>query len=439
MSSAVDLERPGGAPSVLRAVLGVLSVVVFAGSTAAGAPGEEPTAAEPVTAIVGGLVLPVAGPPVLRGTVIVRGAKIEAVGAELPVPDGAIVVDATGKHVAPGFVAVSASGIGIESGQGKVSSRLDPYALDLRLALAAGITTANVEAGSGGSFFFRGGPDGAPQGASAVVKLTHGDLKAMLVKEPGLNSLSLPSRQVELNLFNLREGFRKAAEHLKKVEEAEKAKKEAPKLPPEIARYVTVLKNERPTVVSARTPEEIRDILRLQGEFPFDLVISRPERGYPLARELAAKGVPVLLKARGEEFDFDLSSPVVDEDGLVPVRRPAAFAEAGVEVSIITGQTGVSLMGLAGRDILALPLEAAYAVRGGMSEAQALEAITINPARILGIDDRVGTLEPGKDADILILSRHPLDYRSYVLKAYVNGKLYYEREKSRLYRDVPLQ
>ena len=73
-----------------------------------------------------------------------------------------------------------------------------------------------------------------------------------------------------------------------------------------------------------------------------------------------------------------------------------------------------------------------------MNPEEALKAITLNPARILGVDDRLGSLEKGKDADLLILSGHPLDYRSFVLKAFINGKLYYDREKSRIFREVPL-
>ena len=73
-----------------------------------------------------------------------------------------------------------------------------------------------------------------------------------------------------------------------------------------------------------------------------------------------------------------------------------------------------------------------------MSNEDALKAITLNPARTLRVDDRLGSLEKGKDADLLILSGHPLDYRSFVLKAFINGKLYYDREKSRIYREIPL-
>ena len=93
----------------------------------------------------------------------------------------------------------------------------------------------------------------------------------------------------------------------------------------------------------------------------------------------------------------------------------------------------ISLGGLAGRDLTSLPLEAAFCVRGGADERTALEAMTIVPARMMGLDDRIGSIEKGKDADILILNGNPLDYRTYVEQAIVAGKVSYERNKDRVY------
>ena len=397
-----------------------------------------PRPPEAVTAIVNATVLPVSGPTIRRGTVIIRGAKIDAVASELPPPSGAAVVDAGGKYVTPGLVAIEASGIGVGGTDGNIADSLDPYQLALRVALASGITTANVIETPFFGFF--GDETTAISGASsAILKLTHGDLASMLLREPGLNYFAVPTRQVELNLFRMRESFRKASEHLKALKEAEAKKAQPPRAPPELGPYITILENQRPTVVAATTPEQILDVLEIREKYPFDVVISRPDEGYPLARDLALKGIPVLLKARGADFNFDLTRPILDEQGLIPIRLPSAFAEVGVNVSILPYRRGVSLDGLAGRDLTSLNLEAAFAVKGGLDEARALEAITLNPARVLKIADRVGSLEKGKDADVLIWSRHPLDFRAFVEKAYINGKLYYEREKSPLFREIPLR
>jgi hypothetical protein len=236
------------------------------------APVLPPRKPEPLTAIVNATVFPVTAPPIHRGAVILRGKKIDAVGAELAAPAGADVVDAAGKYVTPGLVAVEASGIGVGAVEGNIADGLDPYQLALRVALSAGVTTANV-IDIPFSGFFGGEIEMLSGASSAVIKLTHGDLASMLVREPGLNYFAVPTRQVELNLFRMRESFRKASDHLKAVKEAEAKKAQAPRPAPELAPYITILENARPTVVSARTAEQVLDILEIHARYPFDLVL----------------------------------------------------------------------------------------------------------------------------------------------------------------------
>jgi hypothetical protein len=404
---------------------------------ASSSPAQAPPAPEPVVAVVGATVFPVSTPRIRRGTVIWRGSKIEAVGAELEPPAGAEVHRGEGLYVTPGFVSIVAAGVGLERPQGSIEHSLDPYDLRLRMALAEGITTVQLAGSSAPGGFARS--QAVPQGTlSAVVKLAHGDLEAMLVREPAFNYLSLPSRQKELNLFLLRERFRQAAEHIAQVKEAEAKKARAPALRPELAIYVTILKNEQPTVISTSSPLEVELALALQAEHGFDLVLSEPREAWSLAPKLAARRIPVLVRARGPDFNFSFDELVPGEGGMIPIRLPQAFAGAGVEVAILPYRDAIPLSGLAGRDLTSLALDAAYAVRGGMSEEEALQAITLNPARILRVAERIGSLEKGKDADLLILSGHPLDYRTQVLKVFINGKLYYDRASSRLYRHIPL-
>jgi hypothetical protein len=397
---------------------------------------EKPAAPGQLQAIVGGWVYPVSGPPILRGVVLFRDGKIVEVGSEIPVPAGAEVIHAEGKYVTPGFVAMEASRIGASGAPGRVEDGLDPYQREMRIALAAGITTAHVvESGFGGFFGFE---SPMPFGSTtALIKTTAGDLQGMLLKEPAAGYFSF--QRSPLALFQMREGFERAAQHLRRVEEAEKARAKPPDTSPEIERYARILRNQVPTIVVVDSPDEIRAILEVRRAHPFDLVLSGAGGGWVLAPQLAAEKVPVLTKARGRDFNFDFSSPAVPEDGVIPIRAPAVFAQAGVRVAILPYRRGVSIDGIAGRDLTALPLEAAYAVRGGLDEEAALRAITLEPARILRVADRVGSLEKGKDADILILSRHPLDYRSYVETAIINGKVYYQRSKSPLFREIPLR
>jgi hypothetical protein len=425
-------------PIRAAAVIGFAFVTLLAAVARAQVPILPPRPPERVVAVVNATVLTAAGPPIVRGTVICKGSKIEQVGAELSAPAGAEVIDARGGYVSPGLVAIEAAAVGVGGTDGNIADSLDPYQLSLRVALACGITTANVVDVPFPGFF--GEEVEAISGAgSAVIKLTQGDLEGMLVREPGLNYFAMPGRQVGLNLFRVRESFRKASEHLKALREAETKKTQPPRTPPELEPFVTILQNERPTVVTAGEEEEVNALLEIQREYPFDLILSRPDAAFGVARSLASRRVPVLLKARGADFSFDFTTPVVDEHGLIPIRRPSAFWELGVSVALLPYRRGVSLDGLAGRDLTAYHLEAAFAVRGGMSEENALEAITIVPARLLRIGDRVGSLERGKDADLLVWNRHPLDFRAFVEKAFINGKLYYEREKSTLFRGIPLK
>jgi len=398
----------------------------------------KPAATTPrVTVIVGATVLPVRGAPIRRGTVIWKDGKIVAVGPELAVPDGAEVIDGTGRYVCPGFVAVLTSSVGVSRTQGDVASSLDPYGQALRIVLSNGITTVQVYDQNFAGLF---GTEAALAAGSnsAVIKLTHGDLAGMLIREPALNYFSLPTRQLEVNYYELRDRFRRAKEFIAKRAQAREKKEKEPAMDRDLGPYVTVLENERPTVFSPRSNEEIETILDLRARYGFDVVLNEPNEAWQIAPRLAAARVPVLVKSRGRDFDFSSSGPTLEEGDMAPVRRPAAFARAGVDVTILPYRRGVDTGGIAGRDLSTLAMDAAFAVRGGLSENEALAAITIAPARVLRVDDRVGTLEAGKDADVLITSGHPLDYRSWVLQAFINGKLYYDRSSSRLYRRVPL-
>jgi len=402
--------------------------------------GETATDAEEksvVSAIVDATVLPVGRSMIRRGTVVWTDGKITAVGSEIEVPEGAKVRDGTGMYVCPGFVAVASSGIGVGRTQGNLKNSLDPFSLTLRIALANGVTTAQVIDQRFSGFF---GSEGAISSGSnsAIIKLTHGDLAGMLVREPALTYFSLPSRQLVLNYYNLRDRFRRAKEYIKQRDEAKAKKAKPPRMARELAIYVRILENENPTVFSPRNNQEVRKLLSLSEEYGFDVVLSQPDDAWEIATEIVSRGIPVLVKSRGRDFDFSTGGKVLEKGDMAPVRRPAAFAKAGVTVAVLPYKRGIDLGGLAGRDLSTLAMDAAFAVRGGMSEDEALEAITLTPAKVLGIDDRVGSLEAGKDADILILSGHPLDYRSFVLEAVINGKVYYERDKSRLYRRVPL-
>jgi hypothetical protein len=240
------------------------------------------------------------------------------------------------------------------------------------------------------------------------------------------------------SIYDLRDKFERASKYLRELDEAMKAKKKPPKMPRGLSNHVEVLRNKLPTFCTVYDLESIRTLLELRKDYPFQLVLTNMDEGWKMARELAGFDVPVMVKTRGPDFFFDLDAPVLGDKNMIPILRPATYAASGVRVAILPYRGGVSLDGLAGRDLTSLAFEAAFAVRGGLDEDLAFRGITLEPARMLKIDDRVGSLEVGKDADVLIWSGHPLHYRSFVKKAWINGKIYYEKEKSLLFKDVPL-
>ncbi len=389
---------------------------------------------EPVHAIVGGTVLPVSGPPIHRGTILFQKGKILAVGSEITVPDDAVVHKVDGFYVSPGFVAVEASVSNARGSGGGFEDSLDPYDRDLHIALANGITTMQVVQSFFFGFFRGGAPPVRGGKGNAIIKSTLRDLDGMFLKEPA--SIYFSFRQSMASIFDLRDKFERASKYLKEREEAVKAKKKPPKMPRDLSVHVQILEGDVPTFCRVDSVEAMRLLLDLRRKYQFDLVISGAADGWKITRELASLDVPVILKSHGPDFNFDMDSAVLGEGDMIAIRLPGVLAAGGVRVGLLPYQRRISLDGLAGRDLSALNMDAAFAVRGDMDEATALRAITLEPARILRIDDRVGSLEKGKDADILVWKGHPLHYRSFVETAWINGKIYYEREKSRLYRHI---
>ena len=107
-----------------------------------------------------------------------------------------------------------------------------------------------------------------------------------------------------------------------------------------------------------------------------------------------------------------------------------------MQVAIVPANTSIDLGGTAGRDLLSLPLEAGFAIRGGLDERRAIEGITVVPARLLGIDHRVGTLEIGKDADVVVTDGDLLHYQTFVQYTVIEGKLAYDKQKEIFYSHI---
>lgn len=458
-----------------------------ASSTAAKPAATKPAPKKPgegITAIVGGDVYTVTREIIRNGTVLMKEGKITAVGMDLPVPEGATVIDARGKFVAPGFVAISATNVGLRaalggvagnrtggpptsSRQAKLADSLNPYDRNIKFCLGVGITTANVEVNA--NPFGRFGrsfedPDDeirlcpccnqpflsfepitpvipTERGAirSAILKMTYGELAPMLVKENPFYHLPASALAGSLNRTQWRETLKKAKAAAKQQSSGDlddmgdgmgggMGLPQRSTIPPEV---IALAKKEIPLRTEASSVDSIRDMIALAKELDYRLVLDDVVEGWVVPKELAEAGVSVIYTPRTRRQQ----RPGREENTGSNIESSRIFEESGVAFSVSSLGSAVSLDGIAGRDLTSLPLEAMFAQRGGCSPQAALAALTIVPARQLGIANRVGSLEPGKDADILILDGPPLDYRTYVEKAFVQGTLYYDRAQDRIYPD----
>lgn len=448
-----------------------------------------------VVAVVGGDIITVTRETVRGGTILIEDGKITAVGQDITIPEGATKIDATGKVITPGFVAIDMSGVGLSnppSGAKYVDS-LDPFDRNISLCLSVGITTGCIQIRSGGGSGRRG-RDVAPAGEegfpiterfigldpdsaemdfakeptqrdygeyvavckccglpilptepitsapatpitaqkNAVIKMSFGKLDGMLVSESAFMDLTPGSLTGALNQHNWRVQLAKGRKYLEDVEAYKKAtaagKKEQPPRKPVTDETLQLVKGEIALRINAETVSDIRDMVALSKELDYKLVINGGAEAWVIPEELSNADASVIMTPRNRR---SASFGAEDKSGTW-VETPRVLEQTGVPFSLSTLSSSISLNGLAGRDLTSLPLEAAFAIRGGASERTAMAALTIVPARQMGLEDRIGSIEVGKDADLLMFGSDPLDYRSYVETAIVNGRVVYERAKDRV-------
>ncbi|MGH9457611.1 MAG: amidohydrolase family protein [Thermoanaerobaculia bacterium] len=391
-----------------------------------------PAAAQPV-ALVGAKILPIAGPEIDDGVLVIDSGKIVAVGpaASVRIPAGAQRIDVAGRTIMPGLVDTH-SHIGGAAGadrsapiqpEVRVLDAINVRDAGMQKAQAGGITTVNVMPGSGhllsGQTLYlklRDGnviddllillPDGTPAGG---IKMANGTNSRRDPPFPGTRAKSAAL---------VREQFVKAQEYREKMRRSDPAKRPDRNLGLEA--LVDVLEGKRVVHHHTHRHDDILTVLRLAEEFGFRVVLQHVSEGWRVADEIAAAGVPA-------------SIIVIDSPGGKIEAEHLSFAngrildEAGVLVGFHTDD-GIT-------DSRLFLRSAALAVRAGMSRESALEAMTINNAKMLELDDRVGTLEAGKDADFIILSGDPLSVYTDVLETWVEGEKVFDREnpKDRLY------
>lgn len=411
--------------SVFAALMSLSLGLVPAGAQEAPAPeapaGDAAKAAEPEKkkepdrwlAVTGGDVYTVTG-PVLRGaTVLAKNGKVVAVGDRVQVPTGAETLDARGLRVYPGLVAFEAGGlIGSPPEDGT-----DVFGLNMLVALSSGITTV-------------------AQGPT-VAKLTWGTLEGHLVANDAFTRLEVGTGAA---LATLRGELERVRAYLrdKRAHDQAKARGEDVKEPDRAwlrgrpAQLEPLLLGRGRALVAASTRAQVVTAADLATEFGFTLVVLGGEEAWTVAPLLGrARGAVVLTSRSRREEDVRLER----ESGW-SIEGARRLHEAGVPVAIVPANRAISLGGVGGGDLNTLNLEAAFAVRGGLPEAAALEGITIVPARLLGVDDRVGSIEVGKDCDLLLTDRDVLHYEMLARYTVVNGRVAYDKAKEPLARAI---
>lgn len=402
-------------------------------------------------AIVGGDVYLGTGQRLNGATVLVADDKIEAVGHNLTLPEGTTVIDAKGKAVSPGFVAPLGNGMGAGRGAPYVDS-CNPFDPEIKQGLAAGITS--FMAGSPGA-----GP--TPSGGNAVVKLAWGDVKGMVLAEDTVVGMSVPLSLADRQKFD--ETVKKAREYLAAMEafpkqKAADANAKEPAMPQGAEKVVAILRDQARLWITAgagsfnpfggggrrggggakaNDVDGIRQALEISRLLGKGVVIQKPTSAWLIPDEIAATGSMVLLCPR-DRLPADPTDPETTGSNLASA---AILAAVGVPVAVtppggMFGGAGVGTGGILGQDLNTPHVDAAFAVRGGLDNRKALRTITLDAAKLLGVDHRIGSLEAGKDADILILEGDPLHYSTFVTTAVVNGKVVYEKDKEPLFSHI---
>ncbi|MDI6703867.1 MAG: amidohydrolase [bacterium] len=377
-------------------------------------------------AITNGKVLTITRGTIENGTVLIKGEKIIEIGREVKIPEDAEIIDAKSKFVLPGFVdAHTHLGIyeeGVGEGGEDTNENVEPITPELRAldginpndlgfrdAIEAGITTCLVEPGSANVI-----------GGTACVIKTYGNIidEMVIRKEAGIKIAlgenpkrvykgkdKSPATRMGIMAL-LRNTFVETENYMNKQDKERKIKFEV---------LSRLLKKEIPAHIHAHRSDDLMTGIRVASEFGLKAVLVHCTEGYKIVEEIKKREIPVCI---GPLF-LSRSKIELKERSL---ETPGILSRAGIKVAITSDHPILPIQ--------FLPLSAGIAVREGMDADESLKAITINASEILGVDDRIGSIEVGKDADLVILSHHPFEIQSKVEMVIVNGKVVYKRNES---------
>ena len=417
-----------------RAIVAAIVIVIVAPflTAQAQATGQAQAGAQDkVIAIVNARIVPVVGAEIAKGTIVIRKGKIEAIGADVAAPAGAEIVDAAGLRAYPGMIdGYSSLGLVEISGvaatvDNRETGRINPQAraveavrydsMHIPIARSNGITAA-VVAPSGG----------VVAGVSCLLRLDGRTNREMAVDESAAMQIELPGLRGGRGGFGggrmgaqpradgptllaeLKELFRGARAYQKMRDAAAKnAQLRLPEFNETYEALTPLLRGEIPAMISVHGERDIRAAIQFVKDEGLKAVFYGVEQGFKCAGDLAKAGIPVVL---GSMYDM----PPVWDDGYDAVfRNPGILAKAGVKIAFSSSSASVA------KD---LPYHAAKAAAFGLDKAEALKAVTINTAEIFGVADRMGSLERGKAADIVLADGDLLEMRTNIKKVYIDGR-----------------
>ena len=403
-----------------------------------------PTGAQ-VVAITGGKVYPVSGAPIENGTVLIRDGKIAAVGRDVVVPTGARRIDAAGKWVTPGLVnAATQLGLGDVSfgaeprdatARGKdaiaagfvVIDGFNPASVLIPPARAEGVTTVGVlPAGS------------LVAGQAAVVVLAEGPASQMVLRAPFAMVAEIGDvRRAGVTargeiIGKLRELFDDVRTYARRRSDFERNQTRSLSVSRrDLDAMIPVLEGRLPLLVEANRASDIDAALTLAGEYKLRLMIAGAEEGWLVADRLAAAKVPVFAGAMNN-IPRGFSTLGARQENVALLRR------AGVAVAIIGNAGGGDEESFNVRNVR---IEAGNAVAYGLSWDEALRAITLAPAEMMGVAGSVGSFQPGREANVVVWSGDPLELSTHAEHVLVRGREYAEPSRqdllTRRYKSLP--
>ena len=364
-------------------------------------------------------------PEPYQADLLIRDGRIEAIGEGLDLPDGEEVLDAAGKQVYPGFVdahshlGLDGYGMGadgadynergdIVSAQLRGIDSFKPQDVSIANALAGGITTVGAGPGSanvlGGTFIavktWGRCVDDMVIRNPAAMKCAFGENPRRCYRDKGDSARMTTAAKLRDMLFQTRD-------YMERKEAAGDDVMKRPKYDMKMEALIPVLKGEIPLKAHAHRADDICTAIRIAREFGVKLTLEHCTEGHLIVDELVRAGYPVAVgPTLTNATKLELANKTFDTPGIL--------ARAGLQVSIITDHPVIPQH--------YLPLCAGLAVKAGMDPFAALQAITINPAKHLGVADRVGSLEVGKDADVVIADGDPLVSSTRVETVVLNGK-----------------